>query len=168
MTHKQTTAFHLFCFPQLHLGFFCFFTFTAWHKLWVLCLAFFRAWCASQIVTKAFLHAPHNKSFLYSFLSFVLHLTGTRKLQHCLVPTLMFLLFPFCRQRECKSTSNAFFLVFQPLFSRSPPLVFFSRPSTSYVSFEAVPSWNAIWYYSCAHLPEIHLLSRGQTNPTLG
>ena len=69
MTHKQTTAFHLFSFPQLHLGFFCFFTFTAWHKLWVLCLAFFRAWCASQIVTKAFLHAPHNKSFLYSFLS---------------------------------------------------------------------------------------------------
>ena len=125
MTHKQTTAFHLFSFPQLHLGFFCFFTFTAWHKLWVLCLAFFRAWCASQIVTKAFLHAPHNKSFLYSFLSFVLHLTGTRKLQHCLVPTLMFLLFPFCQQRECMSTSNAFFLVFQLLFSRSPPLVFF-------------------------------------------
>lgn len=45
---------------------------------------------------------------------------------------------------------------------------FFLSASTSYVSFEAVPSWNAIWYYSCAHLPEIHLLSRGQTYSTLG
>lgn len=43
-----------------------------------------------------------------------------------------------------------------------------SQPSTSYVSFKAAPSWNAIWYYTCAHLLEIHLLSNGQTNPTLG
>lgn len=66
------------------------------------------------------------------------------------------------------SSFQHLFLVFQLLFSLSPPLLFFSQPSTSYVSFEAVPSWNAIWDYSCAHLPEIHLLSKGQTNPTLG
>lgn len=65
---------------------------------------------------KAFLHAPHNKSFLYGFLSFVLHLTGTRKLQPCLVPALVFLLFPFCRQRECLSTSNTFSSFFSSFF----------------------------------------------------
>ena len=39
LTNKQP-PFHLFSFPQLHLGFFRFFTFTAWHEFWVLCLAF--------------------------------------------------------------------------------------------------------------------------------
>ena len=133
LTNNQP-PFRLFSFSQLHLGFFCLFTFNAWHKFWVLCLAFFRAWCASQMVMKAFLHAPHNKSFLYGLLSFVLGLSRTRKVQSRLVTTLIFLLLPFCQQRECLSTPNtisSFFSSFFPLHR----LFFFSQPSSSSVSF---------------------------------
>ena len=75
------------------------------------------------MVVKTFSHAPHNKSFLYGFLSFVLGLTRTQKLQPCLVPTLVLLLFPFCQQRECLSTSNTFSSFFSSFFP-SPPLAF--------------------------------------------
>ena len=110
MTHKQTIA-----FPCLRLWSFIF---AALHKFRFACLAFFRTWCASQMVMKAFLHAPHD------FVSCVLGFTKTRKLQSCLATMLVFLLLPLCRQHECLSTPKRgeeravkfLFSLFFPLF----------------------------------------------------
>ena len=164
LTNKQS-PFHVFSFPQLPLWSFHLFIFAALHKFRSACLAFFRTWCASQMVMKAFLRAPHD------FLSCVLGFTKTRKLQSCLATMLIFLLLPLCRQHECLSTPKRgeewavkfLFPLFFSLFFSLFPIFSAVSPSSQIFHLSLISLLTGLFYLLLHHSASLpHVFKEGK------